>query len=574
MVAILGLSALYHDSAAALMIDGEIVAAAQEERFSRIKHDSSFPVHAIEFCLNHAGISQSELDWVCYYEKPLLRFDRILETYLDVAPRGFVSFARAMPGWLREKLWVRRQLTRVASRTTGNAVVFCRHHESHAASAFFPSPFETAAILTVDGVGEWETATWGVGQGNRIELQRRLRFPHSLGLLYSAFTAYCGFRVNSGEYKLMGLAPYGKPVYADRIRQHLVNVRADGSFRLDLSYFRFIHGLQMTSRKFHRLFDGPPRKPESELTKRFMNVAASIQAVLEDILLRMVHGIHEETGLKSLCLAGGVALNAVANGRILREGPFEHVWIQPAAGDAGGALGAAFWVWHQRLNKPRCESNEDRQAGSLFGPEFSSSEVRDALDRSQLCYEEFASHQDLCDRVAALLEEQRVVGWFQGRMEFGPRSLGNRSLLAAANRKEMQTTLNQCVKRREDFRPFAPVTLHEFTQENFEIPPGAEFPYMLVVVPVRGERFPTITHVDGSARLQTVRDSQNPQLGQLLRTFHSRTGQSVLVNTSFNVRGEPIVCTPDDAIRCFQMTGIDALAIDRFLVTKPSHSED
>ena len=569
MVAILGISAFYHDSAAALLLDGEIVAAAQEERFSRIKHDATFPMQAIEFCLEQADIAQTDLDWVGYYEKPLLRFDRLLETYLSVAPGGFVSFARALPGWVREKLWVRRQLSRVTSAINRNSLVFARHHESHAASAFFPSPYQEAAILTIDGVGEWETATWGVGQGNRIELQQHLRFPHSLGLLYSAFTAYCGFRVNSGEYKLMGLAPYGKPVYAERIREQLIDVRDDGSFRLDMSYFRFTRGLRMTSRKFHRLFGGPPRQPESELTERFMNVAASIQVVLEDVLLRMTHEIHRQTGLKSLCMAGGVALNAVANGRVLRDGPFDDIWIQPAAGDAGGALGAAFWIWHQLLQKPRTGSGRDRQAGSLLGPEFSPNEVRQALDQAGLSYEEFDTHQELCQRVSRLLEQQRVVGWFQGRMEFGPRALGNRSLLAAADRKEMQTTLNECVKRREHFRPFAPVVLESSAPKFFEIPEGTRCPYMLVVVPVRSSQFPAVTHVDGSARLQTVDEDTNPKLAELLKAYHNRTGQAVLVNTSFNVRGEPIVCTPHDAIRCFQTTGIDALAIERFLVIKP-----
>ncbi len=573
MVAILGISAFYHDSAAALLVDGDIVAAAQEERFSRIKHDASFPSKAIEFCLQQAAIRNTDLDWVCYYEKPLLRFDRLLETYLSVAPKGFISFARALPGWVREKLWVRRKLSRVTSAIDRNSLVFARHHESHAASAFFPSPFDEAAILTIDGVGEWETATWGVGRGNRIELRRHLRFPHSLGLLYSAFTAYCGFRVNSGEYKLMGLAPYGNPIYADRIRKHLIDVRDDGSFRLNMSHFRFTHGLRMTSRKFHRLFDGPPREPESELTERFMNVAASIQLVLEDVILRMVSAIHRQTGLKALCMAGGVALNAVANGRILREGPFDDIWIQPAAGDAGGALGAAFWVWHQLLQNPRTVHGQDRQAGSLLGPEFSPNDVREALDQAGLSYDEFGSHEELCDRVARLLERQRVIGWFQGRMEFGPRALGNRSLLAAADRKEMQTTLNECVKRREHFRPFAPIILENLASESFEIREGTKCPYMLIVVPTRSSQFPAVTHVDGSARLQTVDQDTNLKLAELLKAYHNRTGQSVLVNTSFNVRGEPIVCTPDDAIRCFQTTGIDALAIERFLVTKPSCSE-
>lgn len=573
MVAILGISAFYHDSAAALIVDGELVAAAQEERFTRVKHDASFPTQAIEYCLSQAGVSKGELDWVCYYEKPWLRFDRILETYLAVAPRGFVSFARAMPSWLKQKLWVRRRLSRLVARSARNSLVFARHHESHAASAFFPSPFDEAAILTIDGVGEWETATWGIGRANRIELRQCLRFPHSLGLLYSAFTSYCGFRVNSGEYKLMGLAPFGKPIYADRIRTHIIDVKDDGSFRLDLSYFQFTHGLRMTSRKFHRLFGGPPRRPESELSERFRDIAASIQLVLEDVVLRMAHTLHAETGLKSLCLAGGVALNAVANGRISREGPFENLWIQPAAGDAGGALGAAYWVWHQLLNHPRVPQGNDRQAGSLLGPKFSRSEVRRALDDSGLVYQEFDSFDQLCDRVAELLSQQRVVGWFQGRMEFGPRALGNRSLLAAADHPDMQRKLNECVKRRENFRPFAPVTLESLAEKHFEIQENTKYPYMLVVVPTRGDRFPATTHVDGSARLQTVDESANPELAKLLRAYHERTGLSVLVNTSFNVRGEPIVCTPSDAIRCFQETAVDVLAIDRFLITKPTRTE-
>jgi carbamoyltransferase len=593
MTSILGISAYYHDSAAALVVDGRIVAAAQEERFTRKKHDDRFPEQAVAYCLSEAGLTAEQLDYVGFYEKPLLKFDRLLETYLAYAPRGFASFARAMPIWLRQKLFLAREIRNGLGGGFRKRLVYTDHHESHAASAFFPSPFDEAAILTVDGVGEWATASFGIGQGSRITLSDELHFPHSLGLLYSAFTYFCGFRVNSGEYKLMGLAPYGEPKYADVILDKLLDLREDGSFVLDLSHFDYPQGLRMTSEKFHRLFGGPPRSPESEMTQREMDLAASIQQVTEMILLRMVRHVHQRTGMRHLCLAGGVALNSVANGRILTEGPFEDIWIQPAAGDAGGALGTALFIWHQLLGKPRTASGVDSQQGSLLGVRFETPQISAALDDAGAVYETIDDESELLERVAALLEEGRAVGWMQGRMEFGPRALGSRSILGDARDPQMQATLNLKVKFRESFRPFAPVVLKERAGKYFDVPSGAESPYMLLVLPVRqehrlppdeaeqalvglerrkirGSTLPAITHVDGSARLQTVDADRHGRFHRLMQRFEQRTGCGVLINTSFNVRGEPIVCTPEDAYRCFLATDLDVLVIENCLLLKES----
>ncbi len=590
MPSVLGISAFYHDSAAALVVDGRIVAAAQEERFSRIKHDPGFPDRAIEYCLAEAGLGPSQLDYVCFYEKPLLKFDRLIESYLAYAPRGFRSFLAALPVWLKKKLHLRREIRKGLGGSFTRQIIFPEHHESHAASAFFPSPYQEAAILTVDGVGEWATATWGTGQGNRIELSHELRFPHSLGMLYSAFTYFCGFKVNSGEYKLMGLAPYGRPVYADLIRTHLVDIKPDGSFRLNMEYFNYCAGLTMTSPKFERLFGGKPRQPESPIGEREMNLAASIQAVTEEILLKMVGHIHSQTGQKHLCLAGGVALNCVANGRILREGPFESIWIQPAAGDAGGALGAALFTWYQLLGNPRQPSLPDGQGGSFLGPRNDEESIRQYLQRVGAPHEFIDDEDAFCRRVAELIAAGKVVGWVQGRMEFGPRSLGARSILGDARDPAMQSVMNQKIKFRESFRPFAPVVLQDRVQDYFETRPEESSPYMLLVAPVRKERrlaasdqnsksgfdqlktvrseIPAVTHVDYSARIQTVDPVRHGRFHRLLKLFEAQTGCPVLINTSFNVRGEPIVCRPDEAYRCFLATNIDVLVLERFILLK------
>lgn len=590
MTAILGISAFFHDSAAALIVDGRIVAAAQEERFTRRKHDAAFPQHAIDCCLRTAGLTAAQLNHVVYYEKPLLKFERLIETYLAVSPRGWRSFYQALPVWLHEKL----QLTRVLNEGLGGGYrrpyVFTEHHESHAASAFFPSPFAEAAILTVDGVGEWATASLGVGRGNRIEVTHELHFPHSLGLLYSAFTYFCGFKVNSGEYKLMGLAPYGTPRYADLIFDHLVELRPDGSFRLAVEYFDYCAGLTMTSPKFAGLFGGPPRRPEAPLTEREFDLAASVQQVTEEIYLRMARHLHAQTGMRNLCLAGGVALNCVGNGRLLREGPFERIWIQPAAGDAGGALGAALFVWHQLLENPRPTPAPDGQGGSLLGPDFSMAETEETLRAAGAVYRLAADEAALCEETARLIAAGKVVGWVQGRMEYGPRSLGARSILGDARRADMQTVMNVKIKFRESFRPFAPIVLAEHATDYFALPPGTDSPYMLLVAPVRpGHRrataaaatgvarvreirsdIPAVTHVDYSARIQTVDTERNPRLRRLLEAFHRQTGCPVMINTSFNVRSEPIVCTPADAYRCFMATDMDVLVVGDFIL----HKED
>jgi carbamoyltransferase len=594
MTAILGISAFYHDSAAALVIDGRIVAAAQEERFSRVKHDERFPVHAIEYCLKEGGLDAEQLDYVGFYDKPLLKFERLLETYLAFAPAGFRSFSKAMSVWLSEKLHLPREIRKGLGGKYRRRCIFTEHHESHAASAFFPSPFEEAAILTLDGVGEWATASLGYGRGNRITLTDELQFPHSLGLLYSAFTYFCGFRVNSGEYKLMGLAPYGEPVYADLIREKLIDLKEDGSFRMDMSYFQYCQGLVMTSRKFERLFGGPPRRPETPLGQREMDMAASIQQVTEEIMLRAARRLHSRTGMKNLCLAGGVALNCVGNGRILREGPFERLWIQPAAGDAGGALGAALFIWHQLLDNPRTPFASDSQQGSLLGPRFSEEEIRAWLDGCGAKYRLMGSDDELCSHVADLIAGGKVVGWFQGRMEFGPRALGSRSILGDARSAEMQAVMNVKIKFRESFRPFAPVVLRDRASEYFELKPDEESPYMLLVAPVAQRQridassqplhgleklkalrstIPAVTHVDYSARIQTVDPERHGMLFRLLKAFEAKTGCPVMINTSFNVRGEPIVCRPEDAYRCFMATNMDVLVLERFVLTKEEQPE-
>ncbi|MGE0606775.1 MAG: carbamoyltransferase [Pirellulales bacterium] len=595
MTAILGISAFYHDSAAALVVDGQIVAAAQEERFSRIKHDPGFPSLAVEYCLRQAGLAAEALDYLVFYDKPLTKFERLLETYLAFAPQGFQSFRLAMPVWLKDKVHLRRTLRKALPAARRAKLVFTDHHQSHAASAFFPSPFEEAAILTLDGVGEWSTTAWGEGRGNHLELHEHVQFPHSLGLLYSAFTYYCGFKVNSGEYKLMGLAPYGRPIHRQAILDQVIDLRPDGSVWLDMQYFNYCQGLTMTAEPFHRLFGGPPRSPESQLEQRHMDLAASIQAVTEEAMLRMGRHVHERTGHKNLVMAGGVALNCVANGRLLREGPYDNIWIQPAAGDAGGALGAALFTWHQLLEKPRTAVPGDSQGGSLLGPRFGDDEIAEFLSQENIAHQRFDDEGELLAEVATHLEEGKIVGWFHGRMEFGPRALGARSILADPRSPSAQANLNLKIKFRESFRPFAPVVMAEHASEWFELDPRHDSPYMLIVAPVADEQrvaiderqtrlmqedpdlrkrvnvvrstIPAVTHVDYSARVQTVDDRRNPRFHRLLQAFQAKTGCPVLVNTSFNVRGEPIVCTPAEAYRCYRATDMDVLVLeDRVLV--------
>ena len=588
-ITILGISAFYHDSAACLVKDGEIVAAAQEERFTRKKHDSDFPKHAVDYCLRQGGISSDELDYVGFYDKPFLKFERILENYLGVAPRGWRSFMTAMPIWVKEKLFTREIIRRELGGYEG-LVLFSEHHESHAASAFYPSPFDAAAVLTIDGVGEWATSSYGIGRGKDVELLAELHYPHSLGLLYSAFTYYTGFRVNSGEYKLMGLAPYGEPRYVDLILDQILELKDDGSFKLNMKYFNYHHGLTMTNGAFGHLFGGPPRKPESKLTQREMDIAASIQKVTEKIVLRMVRHLHRETGIENLCLAGGVALNCVANGRILREGPFKRLWIQPAAGDAGGALGVALLIHHKILGHERTPKDGDSMEGSFLGPEFSDEEIKAYLDSVGAAYTKL-SYANVTQQTAELLAKEKVVGWFQGRMEFGPRALGSRSILGDPRSKKMQSVMNLKIKFRESFRPFAPSVLREHVNENFELDRNS--PYMLLVAPVREERripmsetqqklfgierlnsprsdIPAVTHVDYSARIQTVHRESHPVYYDLLQEFFRLTGCAVTVNTSFNVRGEPIVCTPEDAYFCFMRTEMDNLVLGSYLLEKSS----
>jgi carbamoyltransferase len=590
--AILGLSAYYHDAAAALVRGGTILAAAQEERFSRRKNDERFPRQAVAFCLRHAGLEPRGLAAVVFYDKPLRKFARLLESYLAVAPAGLGTFRRVLPTWFEEKLDLRKTIRRELPGLRDDCpILFTEHHLAHAASAFYPSPFDEAAILTIDGVGEWATTTIGVGQGNRIELLRELRFPHSLGLLYSAFTAYCGFRINSGEYKLMGLAPYGEPTYAEVIRRELLDLKADGSFWLNLEYFQFLRGVTMTNERFHRLFGGPPRAPEGPCEPRHLDVARSIQTVTEEIMLRLARHARELTGQRHLCLAGGVALNCVANGLILRERLFERLWIQPAAGDAGGALGAALAAWHNHWQGERparaqsASDARDNMQAALLGPEYAEAEIEGVLRARQAVWQRL-EREPLLDRVVAWLRAGKVVGWFQGRMEFGPRALGNRSILGDPRSPAMQSVMNLKVKFRESFRPFAPVVAEDRAADYFELETAS--PYMLLVAPLRPElrqplpagvrglallqhtrsTLPAVTHVDYSARIQTVTRAQNPLLADLLARWERATGCGVLVNTSFNVRGEPIVCTPDDAYRCFVNTEMDHLVLGPFVLDR------
>lgn len=584
---ILGISAFYHDSAACLVQKGRIVAAAQEERFTRKKHDFEFPTNAVEYCLNAGSLQIDNIDYVVFYDKPVLKFERLLETYLTTAPQGFRSYAKALPLWLKHKLWIPETIKNELEYS--GEILFTEHHQSHAGSAFYPSPFENAAILTIDGVGEWTTNSLGIGNGNEFKIIKDIQFPHSLGLLYSAFTYFTGFKVNSGEYKVMGLAPYGEPKYANLIYDNLLDLKEDGSFHLNLKYFNYMSGLTMTNDEFAELFGGPRRKPETPISQREMDLARSIQEVVEECMLRQARYLHKETGLDNLCLAGGVALNCVGNGRVLREGPFKNLWIQPAAGDAGGALGAALCVWHGYLNNKRTPAGDsDSQYASLLGPSFSPDETRTALDAFNAVYTEL-SESELYEQTAGHLANEKVVGWFQGRMEFGPRALGNRSILGDPRSPAMQSKMNLKIKYRESFRPFAPAVLREDVDQYFDF--TAESPYMLLVAPVKEARriamtedqkslfgiaklniprsdIPAVTHVDYSARLQTVTEKQNERFYSLLKAFKGKTDCSVLVNTSFNVRGEPIVCTPEDAYTCFMRTEMDILVVNNFILKK------
>lgn len=588
---ILGISAFYHDSAACLVRDGEILAAAQEERFTRKKHDHNFPAKAVEYCLQRAGISAADLDLVVFYDKPLLKFERLLETYLSYSPAGFKLFMMGLPLWLKQKLHTPREIDEGLG---GKGVykgryVFLEHHESHAASAFFPSPFEESAILTLDGVGEWATGSISVGRGNKIELLKEMHFPHSLGLLYSAFTYFTGFRVNSGEYKLMGLAPYGDPIYKDVILEKLIDLKEDGSFKLDMDYFAYCYKDVMTSPKMNELLGGPPRKPETEVTQREMDIAASIQVATEEIVLRIARYAHELTGMKNLVMAGGVALNCVSNGRVLREGPFENFWIQPAAGDAGGALGAALFAWYELMDMPRDNGGIDVQKGSLLGPNYSDSEVTETLDEKGAVYTQYADEDELCDRIAELMAEENVVGHAAGPMEFGPRALGARSIIGDARSPKMQSIMNLKIKFRESFRPFAPAVLKERVHEFFDMEPNQDSPYMLLVAPVNQDKrktgintsdkgldrlkqersvIPAVTHVDYSARVQTVDAERNPRFYKIIKAFEKRTGCPVVINTSFNVRGEPVVCTPEEAYHCFMGTEMDVLVVNNCVLLK------
>lgn len=598
MTSVLGISAFYHDSAAALLIDGDIVAAAQEERFTRIKHDYNFPKRAVAYCLEEAGLTPDKLDHVVFYDKPFLKFDRLLETYLAYAPAGLQSFGMALPLWLKTKLRLPREMRKALDGRFKKPFVFTGHHESHAASAFFPSRFDDAAIVTLDGVGEWDTATIGHGQGNRIELLKALHFPHSLGLLYSAFTYFCGFKVNSGEYKLMGLAPYGLPKYADTILDRLVDLKEDGSLAMDMRYFNYCQGLTMTSEAFDALFGGPPRKPEDVITQREMDLAASIQQVTEEAMRRIARTAKSLTGSRNLCLAGGVALNCVANGKVLRSGIFDDVFITPAAGDAGGALGAALFVHHQLLDRPRRPGRTDSLKGSLLGPRFENEQIRRFLDQRSIPYHWMERECELLEAVANDLAGGMVIGWFHGRMEFGPRALGARSIIGDARSEQMQSQMNLRIKYRESFRPFAPCVLAEDVDEYFEL--DRESPYMLLVADVQKNlrhkltddqlkqmkdpdlrkrvniprsTIPAVTHVDMSARVQTVDEARHDRFYRLMKAFKNKTGCSVIINTSFNIRGEPIVCTPQDAYRCFMASEMDVLVLENCVLRRSEQPE-
>ena len=596
---ILGISAYYHDSAACLVHDGKIVAAAQEERFSRKKHDPRFPTNAVKYCFAEGKISHDKIDYVAFYDKPILKFERILETYINYAPKGIKSFSMSMPVWMKEKLFLSKLISEELNNAAGvekenkfswrKKLLFPEHHQSHAASAFFPSPFKTAAILTIDGVGEWATTSAGVGRDNELQIIYEIHFPHSLGLLYSAFTYYTGFKVNSGEYKVMGLAPYGEPKYTQLIYDNLIDLKEDGSFSMNMDYFNYCTGLTMTNGKFDKIFGGPPRKPETNLTQREMDLARSVQDVTEEVVRRMVKFLKKETGEENLCLAGGVALNCVANGKILKEEIFKNVWIQPCAGDAGGALGAALAVWYQYLgNKRNHLQKRDSMEGAYLGPSYSDSYIENFLCRNNIPFKKL-NESDLIDKVADLLAEGKIIGWLNGRMEFGPRALGARSIIGDARSTKMQSIMNLKIKYRESFRPFAPSVLREKISEYFEL--DYDSPYMLLVAPVRKERcvdiskekknlwgidllnvprsdIPAVTHIDYSARIQTVHEDSNPKYYKLIKKFEEKTGCAVIVNTSFNVRGEPIVCSPEDAYRCFMRTEMDYLVLEDFLLDK------
>jgi len=584
---ILGISCFYHDSAACLLKDANIIAAVSEERFTRKKHDFDFPENAIAYCLKQGDISEKNLDYIAFYDKPFLKFERILETYLSYAPIGIRSFIKAIPLWIKKKIWIPDLIHKALPEFKGT-ILFPEHHESHAASAFYPSPFESAAFLTIDGVGEWTTTSFGAAKENDFNIEYEIHFPHSLGLLYSAFTYYTGFKVNSGEYKVMGLAPYGEPKYVDLILNELIDLKEDGSFKLNLKYFNYCTGLRMTNKKFDRLFGGPPRRPESDLTQKEMDLARSIQVVTEEVMLRMANHVYQITGQKHLCLAGGVALNCVGNGRILRDGPFDDIWIQPAAGDAGGALGAALIVWHKYLGNPRKVYSRGTQKGSYLGPSFSDNDIQKYLNENKITFTKLKS-DELAIKVAKLIADGNVVGWFQGRMEFGPRALGARSIIGDARSGKMQTLMNLKIKYRESFRPFAPSVMVDHISEYFEI--DRESPYMLLVAPVREKyrikidgkadnlfgieklnvvrsNVPAITHVDYSARIQSVNPEDNPRYYQMIQAFNDLTDCPVIINTSFNVRGEPIVCKPEEAYTCFMRTDMDYLVLESFLLSK------
>jgi carbamoyltransferase len=589
---VLGISAFYHDSAAALLVDGRIAAAAQEERFTRKKHDSRFPHHAVKYCLESAGITPAQLDYVGFYDKPGAKFDRLITTLSAYAPKSLGVYLKSVPMWMESKLHLPNEMNNALGGTYRGKFLFADHHESHAASAFFPSPFEDAAILTIDGAGEWSTTTLGHGKGNSLEILREIRFPHSLGLLYSAFTYYTGFRVNSGEYKVMGLAPYGTPKYAKVITDHLIDIKDDGSFWMDMQYFDYCAGFSMTSEKFHDLFGSPPRKAESPLTPREMDLAASVQAVCEEVMLKSARHAQKLTGSKNLVMAGGVALNCVGNGKILRDGPFENIWVQPASGDAGGALGVAQLIWHHVLDKPRIVGSADSQVGSLLGPRFKTSDICKQLDDIGAKYHIFDTESELLDKVTSLIVDEKVIGWVQDRMEFGPRALGARSILGDARSEKMQQIMNLKIKFRESFRPFAPSILREKAGDYFDLPTHVSSPYMLIVTPVqksqhdpdgaakmvgregidmlniRRSTIPAVTHVDYSARVQTVEESENGRYYRLIKRFEEKTGCPVLINTSFNIRGEPIVCTPADAYRCFMGTHMDVLVLEDCVLIK------
>lgn len=574
----LGISAFYHDSAAALVEDGKIIACAQEERFTRIKHDESFPDNAVKYCLQEADTTLDDIDHIVFYEKPFLKFERLLETYLAYAPRGFSSFKMAMPLWIKGKLFQKRQLIKKLNsiqKTANlkNKILFTEHHQSHAASAFFPSPFEKAVVLTMDGVGEWTTTSLGIGEGNNLEIKEEIQFPHSLGLLYSAFTYYTGFKVNSGEYKVMGLAPYGKPIYAEKIKQNLIDIKEDGSFRLNQKYFSYATGLTMTNKAFDKLFEGPPRKSESPITQKEKDLAASIQSVIEEIVLKITTTAYDKYKIQNLCLAGGVALNCVANGKILKQNKFKNIWIQPAAGDAGGALGAALAAHYTHHNQPRTVYKADTMQGAYLGPKFNNSEISACLDKLGAVYTTLST-EDMIECTAKTISEGKAIGWFQGRMEFGPRALGNRSIIADPRPEHMQKTLNLKIKFRESFRPFAPSVLLEDVQEWFDL--DTESPYMLLVSKVldHKQEIPACTHVDQTARIQTIDKNINPKYHQLLIEFKKITGCPILVNTSFNVRGEPLVCTPEDAFKCFMGTKLDMLVLENIVLYKENQPKE